>query len=154
MYININDNCGTINECSDNCLIDTGGNDGQHDCTVPSGHSPGDTFATRTTVYEIIRINRCVRSGLNLGWLDFAIHCNVNIIGTGSAYYSGNTINFYRSGGGCRNTGEIASVFDHEWWHALDYNDPAGLSNPSEAIADIGAALRLHESCIGRGVFF
>ncbi len=153
-YITINDSCGVTNECSDNCVVDAGGSNGQHDCSVPAGHSAGDTFATRTNVYEINRINRDVASWLSLNWLNMAIISNVNIDSTCSAYWSGDTINFYRSGGGCRNTGEIAAVFDHEWWHGVDYNDTAGLTNPSEAIADIGAAMRLHDSCIARGFWW
>ena len=57
-----------------------------------------------------------------------------------------------RSGGGCRNTGELAAVFDHEWGHGLDDNDAAGvLSNPSEGYADIAGIYRLHASCVGHG---
>jgi hypothetical protein len=61
-------------------------------------------------------------------------------------------VNFYRSGGGCNNTGEIAGVFDHEWGHGMDANDATpGIASPSgEGIADIYTALRLNDSCIGR----
>jgi hypothetical protein len=38
----------------------------------------------------------------------------MNIKNTCNAYYNGN-VNFYRSGNGCGNTGEIAAIFDHEW---------------------------------------
>ncbi len=34
-----------------------------------------------------------------------------------NAYWNGSTVNFYREGSGCGNTGEIAAVFDHEWGH-------------------------------------
>ena len=44
-------------------------------------------------------------------------------------------INFYRSGGGCRNTGEIAAVFDHEWGHGLDDNDADGALSATPARA-------------------
>ena len=64
-------------------------------------------------------------------------------------------MNFYRSGGGCRNTGELAGVFDHEWGHGLDYNDSGGSpSNSSEAYADIAMLYRLHTSCIGHGFWW
>ena len=36
-------------------------------------------------------------------------------------------MNFFRSGAGCGNTGEIAAVFDHEWGHGLDDNDANGV---------------------------
>ena len=61
-------------------------------------------------------------------------------------------VGFYRSGGSCSNTGEIAGVFDHEWGHGLDDNDAnPSISSPSgEGIADMYMALRLNDSCIGR----
>ena len=66
------------------------------------------------------------------------------------------TVNFYRSGGGCRNTGEIAAVFDHEWGHGMDDNDAArrAVSNSSEGYADIAAIYRLQASCVGHGFFW
>src|SRR6185295_12499239 len=79
---------------------------------------------------------------------------NVNIPITCNAFWDGTSVNFYRSGGGCRNTGEIAAVFDHEWGHGMDDNDTGGnLSNSSEGYADIAAIYRLQASCVGHGFF-
>ncbi|MEE8522991.1 MAG: hypothetical protein V3T72_03585 [Thermoanaerobaculia bacterium] len=75
----------------------------------------------------------------------------MNINNTCNAFWNGLTVNFYRSGGGCSNTGELAGVLDHEWGHGMDANDATpGISNPGEGIADIYTALRLNNSCIGR----
>ena len=76
----------------------------------------------------------------------------MNINSTCNAFWNGSTINFYRSGGGCANTGEIAAVFDHEWGHGMDDFDVEGtVASPSgEGIADVYTALRLNTSCIGR----
>jgi len=148
------DSCGSISESSATGDIDLGGANAQHDCTIPNGHSAGDTFSSRSCAIEVTHLNRQVASWLNLGFLDGSITCNVNINDTCNAYYSGNTINFFLSGGGCRNTGEIAAVFDHEWGHAVDYADSAGGSSPNEAISDIAAAMRLHTSCVGRGFWW
>ena len=68
------------------------------------------------------------------------------------------SINFYRRGSVgsnlCRNTGEIAAVFDHEWGHGLDtFDDSPGVSLPGEFYADAAAIVRLNTSCIGRGFF-
>ncbi len=145
------DYCGAVNETSTTGDINLGGTNGQHDCTVPSGHSAGDTFSSRSCAIEVTHLNRLVASWFNLSWLNNAITCNVNIQDQCNAYYSGNTINFFRSSYYCRNTGEIAAVFDHEWAHAVDFADTAGGSSPYEAIADLSAALRLQTSCIGRG---
>ena len=145
------DYCGLVNETSTSGDILLGGTNGQHDCAVPSGHSAGDTFSSRSCATEVTHLNRQVASWINLSWLDNPITCNVNISNQCNAYASGNTINFYRSGSLCRNTGEIAAVFDHEWAHSLDFADTGGGSSPIEAIADLSAALRLQISCIGRG---
>jgi len=151
-YVIINENCGAVSESSTTGDINLGGISGQHDCTVPAGHSAGDTFAARTCSSEITRINRIARGWVNYAWLDTPITCNTNINNTCNAYYYNNTINFYRSGGGCGNTGEIASALDHEWGHAIDDYDINGImSNPSNSIADIVAILRLHTSCFGEG---
>jgi hypothetical protein len=89
-------------------------------------------------------------------WLQYTLTSNMNLNLTCNAFYqpADGTVNFYRSGGGCRNTGEIAAVFDHEWGHAMDDNDSAGaLSNSSEGYADIAAIYRLEASCVGHGFF-
>lgn len=145
------DYCGLVNEASATGDILLGGTNGQHDCTVPSGHSAGDTFSSRSCAIEVTHLNRQAASWINLSWLDNPITCNVNIQNQCNAYASGDTINFFRSSSLCRNTGEIAAVFDHEWAHGLDFADTAGGSSPYEAIADLSAALRLQTSCIGRG---
>lgn len=33
---------------------------------------------------------------------------------------------FFKSGGGCSNTGEISDVMQHEWAHGLDANTKPG----------------------------
>ena len=76
---------------------------------------------------------------------------NTNINSNCNAFWSG-SINMYRSGSGCGNTGEIAAVIDHETGHGFDDNDNnPNISFPGEGIADIYAALPLDESCIGEG---
>ncbi len=152
-YIRITDNCGSISEAGQGD-VDLGGTNGQHDCTVPSGHSAGDTFSARSAAAECTYVNRAARGWLSYSWLDSQLTVNVNINQTCNAFWNGSTINFYRSGGGCGNTGEIAAVFDHEWAHGIDDNDTNGsISNPGEVYADIVANIRLHTSCTGNGFF-
>ncbi len=153
-YINISDNCGSISESSGTGSINLGGTNGQHDCTS-SGASAGDTPASRSGFYELNKLAEQARGWLPSNtWLQSQLTANMNINLTCNAFWNGSTVNFYRSGGGCRNTGEIAAVFDHEWGHGLDDNDAAGvLSNSSEAYADIAAIYRLQASCVGYGFF-
>ena len=151
-YTSIADECGDIIENSDTGDIDLSGTNGEHDCTVPAGHSAGDTFAARSGAAELTFINRTAAGWVNYSWLNQKLTAYMNIDNTCNAFWDGSTVNFYRSGGGCGNTGEIAAVFDHEWGHGIDYNDANGpYQNPGEVLADVVANLRLHNSCTGRG---
>ena len=83
-------------------------------------------------------------------WIRLPLTVNVNIQQTCNATGGAGALNFYRSGGGCTNTGEIAGIFDHEWGHGMDASDAApGISSPGESIADMFANLRLNTSCVG-----
>lgn len=149
-FVRINDNCGVINESSSiDIFLGAGGGT---DCTTtPISSSAGNTHSARTGFYELNRIIEMGRGHLpgNI-WLRSELLANMNINATCNAFWNG-TVNFFKSGGGCANTGEIAGIFDHEWGHGMDANGVhAGVSSPGEGIADIYAALRLNESCIGR----
>ncbi len=155
LYVDIADSCGAT-AFSGTGTLNLGGSNGQHDCTTGGG-SAGNTPAARTAFYEVNRIAELARGWLPANsWLRSRLTTNVNLNNTCNAFYSTlqRTINFYRSGGGCRNTGELAGVFDHEWGHAMDDNDSGGnLSNSSEGYADIAALYRLNASCLGHGFF-
>lgn len=154
-YVRISDTCGAIDErAADPGDLDLGFGPGT-DCAVPPGHSAGDTHSARTGFYEVNRIIEQAKGWLpDNAWLNAQLTSNMNIDSTCNAFWSGSsgTINFYKSGGGCRNTGEIAAVFDHEWGHGMDNNDAnQAISSPGEVYADVAAILRLDTSCIGRG---
>jgi len=155
-YVNITDTCGAVNQTASGDIL-MGGVNGDHDCVVPAGTSAGNTAASRSAFYEVNKLMEQARGWLPANaWLQAQLQTNVNIALTCNAFYSpsAGTINFYKSGGGCRNTGEIAAVFDHEWGHAMDDNDSGGaLSASSEAYADIAAIYRLQASCVGYGFF-
>jgi hypothetical protein len=153
-FVNINDNCGPISNSSPTGNINLGGANNQHDCTSGGG-SPGNTPSSRSVFYEVNRVADLARGYLpGNAWLRNQLTANVNLPQTCNAFWNGATINFYRSGGGCRNTGEIAAVFDHEWGHGLDDNDANGqISNPGEGYADIASIYRLEASCVGHGFF-
>jgi subtilisin-like proprotein convertase family protein len=154
-FVTITDSCGAVNESAPGDIL-LGGLNGQHDCTS-TGASAGDTPASRSAFYEVNKLKEMARGWLPANtWLQAQLVTNVNLNLTCNAFYSpsAGTINFYRSGGGCRNTGEIAAVFDHEWGHGLDDNDTVGsLSTSSEAYADVAAIYRLQASCVGYGFF-
>src|SRR6185295_6741499 len=114
-FVRIVDNCGAISNSSATGAINLGGTNNQHDCTTGGG-SAGNTPASRSAFYEVNKLAEMARGWLPSNtWLQSQLTTNVNINLTCNAFWNGSTINFYRSGGGCRNTGEIAAVFDHEW---------------------------------------
>ncbi|MDY7093407.1 MAG: hypothetical protein SX243_10600 [Acidobacteriota bacterium] len=150
LYMSMNDNCGAISESTAGDTLDFGTSPGT-DCNVAGGASAGNTRSSRSGFYEMNRIKEAARGYLpgNV-WLQQKLISNMNINSNCNASWNGQ-VNFFTSGGGCNNTGEIAGVFDHEWGHGMDNNDLTGsVSNPGEGIADIFASLRLNTSCIGR----
>jgi len=165
-YIRIDDFCGPTSESSSGD-VDLGSGPGT-DCDVPApgSSSAGNTHAARTAFYELNRIAEQARAHLpeNL-WLQRQLTAVVNIPDLGipefncNAFWDEITVNFFTSGTAapsltCSNTGELAAVLDHEWGHGLDNNDVnRSISTPGEGIADIYAALRLNDSCIGRGFY-
>ncbi len=152
-YVRINDNCGAVSEsASCGTDFDLGASEGS-DCTVPDGRSPGNTAAARTAFYSINRLRQKIRSWLpDNAWAQGQVQVNVNINNSCNAFWNG-TVNMYRSGGNCRNTGELQGVLDHETGHGFDQNDGGGYDNPSEAYADVVAVFQSRESCVGRGFF-
>jgi trimeric autotransporter adhesin len=153
-YVAMTDTCGSIGATGDGD-INMGGANGDHDCDTPT--SGGNTAAVRSGMYEVNKIFEEARGWLpNNQWLNGndpgPLQTNMNIPLTCNAFYSG-TINFYKEGGGCRNTGEIAAVFDHEWGHGMDDHDEGPFSNSSEGYADIASMYRLWASCVGYGFF-
>ena len=151
-YVNIHDNCGAISLTAGSGDIDFGTSGGD-DCVTPGFGGAGNTHSARSGFHELNRIIEMARSHLpGNSWLQQTLTANMNINLSCNAFWGGGTVNFYRSGGGCGNTGEIAAIFDHEWGHGMDDNDTNGfVSSPGESLADIYAHLRLKTSCIGRG---
>jgi trimeric autotransporter adhesin len=154
-FVEMRDDCGPVNEKSlfnSELNFDLGSGPGT-DCQVPPGHSPGDTHASRSGFYELNRLIEQAKGYLPTNtWLQGQLPANMNIPDTCNAFWDGSSVNFFRSGGGCRNTGEIAAIFDHEWGHGMDNNGVnPNIASPGEAIADIHSILRLQDSCLGRG---
>ena len=156
-FVNINDNCGPTSEAAASGALSLGGATGEHDCETPSGASAGNTASARGVFYELNKWAEVARGWLpTLPFLQNTLPANVNIAQTCNAFWSSATqsVNFYRSGGGCRNSGELAAVIYHEVGHGLDDNDANGfLSNSSEGYADIAAIYRQGSSCVGYGFF-
>ncbi|MFL6203696.1 MAG: hypothetical protein ACJ76J_31390 [Thermoanaerobaculia bacterium] len=154
-FVRITDTCGAISKSSDASGNLAFGTSTGTDCTTPGSGGAGNTHASREQFYHVNRIKEVGRGWLpGNTWLTQQLTVNVNLNQTCNAYWNGSTLNFFRSGGGCRNTGELAGVSLHEYAHGLDQNDGTGTApegGTGEAYADITAAIALHTSCIGPG---
>lgn len=152
-FIRVSDGCGVVDQTTtcDNPLEFSLGPG--TDCVVPAGSSPGNTHAARSSFYHLNLAMAKGRAWLpGNAWLQSQVVNNVNINDVCNAYWNG-SVNFYKSGGGCRNTGELQGVFVHEWGHGLDANDGGGYDNTSESYADVVAIFEARLSCVGRGFF-
>ena len=153
-YVRISDNCGSISKASDASGNIAFGTSSGSDCTTPGSGGNGNTHSARTQFYHVNRAKEIARGWITRAWLTSQLTANVNINNTCNAFWNGSTINFYRSGGGCGNTGEIEGVSLHEYGHGLDTNDGSGTSpdkGTGETYGDFTAALATHTSCIGAG---
>ena len=123
-YVKITDTCGAISQSSGaggNILF---GSSTGTDCTTPGSGGAGNTRATRTQFYHVNRAKEIGRGWLPANaWLNAQLTVNVNVNQTCNANWNGSALNFFRSGGGCGNTGELPGVSLHEWGHELYAND-------------------------------
>ena len=139
------------------------------DCTTTDHvESTGNTWAARTAYYWADQARRKAQRHVDEEDIptvrvetnhDAETHASgAHLVCAGFWNESTSTIELFKSGGGCANTGENASIVAHEWGHAL-YDalyDPLA-SRPidattDEAQADVHAALVTGDVCIGRGV--
>jgi trimeric autotransporter adhesin len=151
-YFRMQDNCGAISLSSTTDGNLDFGTSGGTDCTTPGFGGAGNTHASRTGFYHLTLINAKARELLpSNNWLQGTVTANMNINNQCNATWNGTAVNFYRSGGGCSNTGEIAAVFLHEWGHGIDTNTGGAASENAsgEAVGDTFAFLETRDSCIG-----
>jgi hypothetical protein len=151
-YLTMNDTCGATTETDAGPVHDLGSSGGT-DCTTPAtADSAGNTHASRSGFYEINRMIELAQAQLvDNTWLRNPVPSQMNVDDNCNASGGAGGFNFFTSGGGCANTGELAGVFVHEWGHGMDASDAnPGFQNPPEGIADIFASLRLNTSCMGR----
>ncbi len=111
------------------------------------------TPADRNSFFHLNQIRRVALKWLpSLSWLgtqNFTV--NVNINNSCNAVYNGASVNFYRKGGDCNNTGEISDVMHHEWGHGIDQNTNGGDGGTGEGTADVAAMHMSHGSQVGPG---
>ncbi|MBW8874261.1 MAG: hypothetical protein JF614_04805 [Acidobacteria bacterium] len=154
-FVKITDTCGAISQASDASGNIVFGTSTGTDCTTPGHGGAGNTHASREQFYQVNRIKEVVKGWLPANtWLTQQLTVNVNLNQTCNAYWNGSTLNFFKSGGGCANTGEIAGVSLHEFGHGIDQNDGTGTApegGTGESYGDTTAIIALHNSCLGAG---
>ncbi len=154
-YVKMNDACGAISQAADGSgNMDLGTNSGT-DCTTPGYGGAGNTVASRTGYFWVDQIKQKIRSFLPSNtWNNGVVQVNMNLNQTCNAYWNGSTVNFFKSGGGCGNTGELPDVFLHEFAHGFDQFDGKGTApegGTGEAYGDTTALTMGHHSCTGPG---
>jgi hypothetical protein len=75
---------------------------------------------------------------------------NTNLASTCNAFYNGSSINFYRAGGGCANTGFDTVVY-HEYGHHLVAVTGSGQGAYGEGMSDCIAVIMTDDPVLGRG---
>src|SRR5882724_193554 len=154
-FVKITDTCGAISQASDASGNIAFGTSTGTDCTTPGHGGAGNTHASREQFYQVNRIKDVVKGWLPANtWLGQQLTVNVNLNQTCNAYWNGSTLNFFKSGGGCNNTGQIAGVSLHEFGHGIDQNDGTGTAPDGatgESYGDTTALIALHDSCVGEG---
>ncbi len=112
-----------------------------------------DAWYSGVTVHNWI-----VRLDPGLGVMDFPMVCNVNVVGSCNAFWSGGnrTVNFYEAGGGCPNIAQIADVIYHEYGHGITdlMTRPDGPSGAMhEGFSDYQACTMTNQPHVGVGFF-
>ena len=154
-YVKITDTCGAISQGSDGSGNLAFGTSTGTDCMTPGYGGAGNTHSSREQFYQVNRIKEVVRGWLPANtWINTQLNVKVNLNQTCNAYWDGTSLNFFKSGGGCANTGQIAGVSLHEFGHGIDQNDSTGTATDGatgESYGDTTALIALHDSCLGEG---
>lgn len=108
-----------------------------------------DTFSAVNQVHDFFQLFAPAFSYPNA-----RITANVSRNSTCNAYWDG-TINFYREGGGCANTGEMQQVVHHEFGHGVQNAILGSQGNQGlgEGNSDILGNLITQDPIIGRGFY-
>src|SRR6185369_17449547 len=154
-FVKITDTCGAISLATNAAGDLAFGTSAGTDCVTPGVGGAGNTHSSREQFYQVNRIKEVVRGWLPANtWINQQLTVNVNLNQTCNAYWNGSTLNFFKSGGGCANTGQISGVSLHEFGHGIDQNDGTGTApegGTGESYGDTTAVIALHSSCIGPG---
>jgi len=156
-YVKVSDSCGTSSLSTSTSPGDLAFSKSTGtDCTTPGVGGAGNTHAARSGYYHLTNWKVKAQTWLPSNtWLQGQLTDNVNLNQTCNAYWNGTSVNMFKSGGGCRNSGELPTVVLHEVGHGLDSNDGNSSSDngTGESYGDTMGFLLTHDSCMGTGFF-
>src|SRR5262245_40720995 len=107
----------------------------------------------RDCFYFVNKTSDYVKS-LDPTWTYPKVTANVNVNATCNANWGGTILNFFRTGGGCHNTGEIGDVMAHEFGHCIQSSLMGGSQAQQglgEGNGDISGTFIIDGSVIGIG---
>ncbi|HZW09745.1 MAG TPA: GC-type dockerin domain-anchored protein [Phycisphaerales bacterium] len=125
--------------------------------TATPGQEAYLEFNSSPSQYLTAQVNAFIHTGLihnfiadRSSWngMDFRCTTNVNIASTCNAYFDGNSINFFRSGGGCNNTA-YSTVVAHEYGHYIVARQGLAQGAFGEGYGDVCAELLYDTGIIG-----
>ncbi len=119
--------------------------------TFPSGTYRADE---RDCFYFINKTRDYITS-IDPAWFYPKVTANVNVNSTCNANWGGTILNFFRTGAGCHNTGELGDVMAHEYGHCIqsDLLLGQGPNGMGEGNSDIAATFIIDGSQIGLGFY-
>jgi hypothetical protein len=142
-YAEVSDQSGTPLETFD---VDFTGPYRSYDLT-PAVFSQADAFVH---INYVKKHTRQITPALT--WIGRQLTVNVNINDNCNAFWDGQTVNFFRAGGGCNNTGRIASIVYHEFGHGYhQFLADNIVGSVGEGSGDFLASTILNDPIVGRG---
>jgi Zn-dependent metalloprotease len=129
---------------------------GPIDADTPAAiYFPSGTYrADERDCFYFINKTRDYVTSIDPAWTYAKVTANVNVNATCNANWGGTILNFFRSGGGCHNTGEIGDVMAHEFGHCFQSSLLGGSQGPNgmgEGNADISGTFIIDGPVIGIG---
>ena len=118
-------------------------------------------FNPAPSQYKTAQVNAFIHTGLihdfireRTSWtgMDFRCTTNVNLNSTCNAYFDGSSINFYRAGGGCNNTG-YTTVVAHEYGHYIVAKQNLAQGSFGEGYGDCCSELLYDTGRVGEHFF-
>lgn len=102
------------NQAGSNAQLNISGGDQVFD-DASASQAEIDQYIFQNRIYDWAEVHA---PHIVAGWPQSEV--NVNLDQTCNAYFDG-TLNFFRSGDGCNNTGRISDISYHEWGHGFHY---------------------------------